>query len=80
MKRPAMASVRPASEDVVKARDAAILERLRIGPATTAALITVMPDEPGFSPEDREAACHSALIRLRVKKRIRSVVDGWATA
>lgn len=79
-RRPAPASVRPASEDVVKARDAAILGRLRISPATEAALVTVLPEEPGQTMGDRQAACRSALIRLRVKGLARSVEDGWAIA
>jgi hypothetical protein len=72
--------VAPASADVVKARDAAILSRLRIAPATEAALITVLPDEPGLSDADREVACRSALIRLRLKGHVRSVAEGWAVA
>lgn len=74
-------ATRPASEDVVKARDAAILARLRIGPATLEQLVTVMPIEDGHVDSDRRAACSSALIRLRVKKHIRAVDGGaWAAA
>jgi len=78
--RPAAGSVRPAAEATVKARDAAILARLRIAPASLPALVAVMPDEPGLSDDDRRVACQSALIRLHVKKLIRSVEDGWAIA
>lgn len=78
--RPAAASVRPASEAVVKARDTALLERLRIGPATLEQLVTVMPIEPGHTENDRRAACSSALIRLRVKKQIAAVEGGWVAA
>jgi hypothetical protein len=62
----------------VKARDAAILERLRIGPATLEQLVTVMPSEDGHDENDRRAACSSALIRLRVKRQITNVDGGWA--
>lgn len=79
-RRPASGSVRPASEAIVKARDAAILARLRIAPASLAALVAVLPDEPGFLEVDRIVACQSALIRLRVKSLIRAVGEGWAIA
>lgn len=62
----------------MKARDAAILRRLAIAPANLGQLVTVMPTEPGFSDEDREAACRSAVIRLNARKQIRSVDLGWA--
>lgn len=78
--RPAAASVRPASEAVVKARDAAILARLHIGPATLEQLVTVLPAEPGESETDRQVACSSALIRLRVKKQITAAAGNWAIA
>jgi hypothetical protein len=80
VQRPAAASVRPASELVVKARDTALLDRLRIGPATLEQLVTVMPAEDGHSDEDRRAACSSALIRLRVKKQITAMGSNWAVA
>lgn len=78
--RPAAASVRPASEDVVKARDAALVARLRIGPASLEQLVTAMPTEDGQGDEDRRVGCSSALVRLRVKKLIRPVEGGFAIA
>jgi len=62
----------------VKARDQAILDRLRIGPATTEQLVTVLPIEEGHTDVDRRAACSSALIRLRVKKHITAMGGNWA--
>lgn len=65
----------------MKARDAAILERLRIAPGTLEQLATVLPTEDGQSEADRQVACRSALIRLRVKGQIRAVMEGgWAIA
>lgn len=65
----------------MKARDAAILARLAIAPASLAQLIHVLPEEPDQGAADREAACRSAVIRLGVKKQIRSVEGGgWALA
>lgn len=62
----------------MKARDQAILDRLRIGPATVEQLATVLPDEDGFSDADRAIACSSALIRLRVKKQVTLMGGNWA--
>lgn len=64
----------------MKARDAAVLARLRIGPASLEQLVTVLPVEPDHDENDRLAACSSALIRLRVKKLITNVEGWWAAA
>lgn len=74
---PASLSVVPASPDVVKARDAAILEALAIRPRTTDALLDVMPPEPGLTPEQKNAALSSALVRLRVKQKVDLVEGQW---
>lgn len=65
----------------MKARDAAIVKRLAIAPASLQQLLHVMPEEPGFTDVDREVACRSAVMRLTVKKQIRAVDGGgWALA
>lgn len=64
----------------MKARDAALLDRLRIGPATLEQLVTVMPTEDGHGEADRQAACRSALIRLGVKKQIKAMGGNWVAA
>lgn len=60
----------------MKARDAAIVGALKIRPWLQEGLLAVLPDEPGQVPAQREAALHSALIRLRVKKQIEQLTDG----
>jgi hypothetical protein len=71
--------VAPATAEIVAARDAAILKAVTLRPWKTEALLTVLPEEPGQTPEQRKAALDSALIRLRVKKRIQVTPDGWKT-
>ncbi len=73
----AAASVAPASVEVVKARDEAILAALKVRPWPYGGLLTVLPDEPGQTFDQRETALKSALIRLRVKKLICEVGDVW---
>lgn len=76
---PAATAVAPAPADVVAARDQAILDALKIRPWSTDGLITVLPAEPGLTPDQRTAALSSALIRLRLKKRIVQTSEGtWA--
>lgn len=73
--------VAPASTDIVSARDAAILQAVKMRPWSTEALLTVLPPEPGATDEQRVAARDSALIRLRVKKLIKQVNDNtWVAA
>lgn len=57
----------PATVDVVMARDAAILGALKLRPWPEDGLLTVLPDEPGLALEQKQAALHGALIRLRLK-------------
>jgi hypothetical protein len=65
----------------VKARDAAILEALRIRPRTAIEVLSILPAEDGQHGDQRIAARDSALIRLRVKKLIRQRPDGqWEAA
>jgi len=71
--------VAPASTDVVAARDTAILNAVKLRPWSTDALLTVLPQEPGATNEQRVAARDSALIRLRVKKLIKQV-NTWIAA
>lgn len=70
-------SVAPASPDVVRARDAAILEALSIRPRSSESLLEVLPPEPGLTPEQKQAALSSALIRLRVKRQVDLVEGTW---
>jgi hypothetical protein len=63
--------------DVVTARDAAILQAVRLRPWTTDALMSVMPVEEGQTVEQRKTALKSALIRMRVKKQIDEVDGQW---
>lgn len=65
---------------MVAARDRAILEALTIRPWSTEGLLTVMPAEPGLTPDQKLVALNSALIRLRVKKRITAIDGKWALA
>lgn len=68
--------VAPAPEDVVKARDHAILEALKLRRWLPAGLISVLPQEQGQTGEERKRALDSALIRLQVKGFIRQLEDG----
>lgn len=77
---PAAASVAPASEEVVKARDEAILDALKLRPWTTDALITVLPIELDQTALQREVALKSALMRLNVRKQIKQVDGKWVLA
>lgn len=72
--------VAPASEEVVKARDKAILDALRLRPWPQKALFTVMPEEPTLSVDQKEAALHSALIRLRAKRLVVCAEGIWRMA
>lgn len=71
------ASARPRL-DIVPARDAAITSALKRGPMAVSALLEIMPREPGQTPGQRDSALSNALTRLRLKKVIRSVDEGWA--
>jgi len=65
----------------VKARDAAILEAVRIRPRSAAEVLSVMPVETWQHADQKIAARDSALIRMRVKKLIRQRPDGlWEAA
>lgn len=77
--RPATEKVPPARErpadsngssPQVVARDAAILKALRAGPKTTAALVEMLPQEPGQNDEQRLRACSNALTRLKYKNLV----------
>ena len=70
----------PAPRDIVSARDAAILQALKVRPWATDSLLNVLPEEPGQSDEQRKTALSSALIRLRVKKQIDQVQGLWRLA
>lgn len=72
--------VQPASPEAVAARDAAILQALKLRPWKTEALLSVMPEETTLTPPQRQAALSSALIRLRVRGHIKSVDGVWALA
>jgi hypothetical protein len=51
-----------------------------VSPATFAALMNVMPIEPGQTVQQREEACAMATRRLRIKNQIRQIENGWAIA
>jgi hypothetical protein len=70
----------PAPPDIVAARDAVILARLKRGPLPKVDLIESLPPEPGKTPEQRAQDCGNALTRLRLKKLIVQVDEGWAVA
>jgi hypothetical protein len=70
--------VRPATEEAIQARDRAILERLRVGPATLDQLVEVMPIEAGQTMDIRIDECARAVRRLGFKKVVRATVNGWA--
>jgi hypothetical protein len=72
--------VAPATEDIVKARDQAILGALKLRPWPEGGLLTVLPDEPTLTLEQKQAALHSALIRLRVKGLARCTEGVWRAA
>lgn len=77
---PLTSTVRPATEAEVKARDAAILARLKQGTATLEQLVDVIPAEHGQSPNDRIDECTRTVRRLGFKKVVKSTVQGWALA
>ena len=64
--------------DLVPARDDAIRKALKSGPKRTSVLLGHMPEEPGQTLEQREDALRNALTRLRLKKQIAIVGEGWA--
>jgi len=70
----------PASEEIVKARDKAILAALKYRPRSAYALLREMPNEPAQTDAQRIVARDSALIRLGVKKLIRQTSEGWVLA
>lgn len=66
--------------DVIAARDAAILARLKTGPVVTGVLRNCLPQEPGKTPEMRIRDCANALTRLQIKKLIVLTENGWTLA
>lgn len=63
----------------VEARDAAIRERLKQGPADTAELRATLPPELGETSDNRETNCRNALSRMRLRGEIQFTTDGrWA--
>lgn len=70
----------PAGADVVHARDAAILAKLRKGPATIDDLRKAIPKEADLDDQQHGRACSNALTRLRLKGQIKQTEDGWALA
>lgn len=64
----------------MKARDTAIVARLRQGVATLEQLVAVMPAENGQSTNDRIDECTRTVRRLGFKKVVKSTVQGWALA
>jgi hypothetical protein len=67
------------SPEEVEARDRAILDRLKQGPASFEQLVAVMPGEFASSWA-RESACRNCVIRLKAKGRLQIVKDGYAAA
>lgn len=65
---------------MVKARDAAILGRLRQGPASAEQLVEVMPIEDGQTPAERIDECARVVRRFQVKKVIVAHEQGFALA
>lgn len=77
----AAAPASPVGSDTIAARDAAILDRLRKGPADSGDLRKAMPHEPDLTDEQRDSAYRNAMTRLRVKEKIRTAPDGrWRLA
>lgn len=66
--------------ELLSARDAAILSRLRGGPASKAHLVDALPLEPGKDEQQRYNDCANALTRLRREGRIVPSPDGWLLA
>jgi len=77
--QPWMPASPPAAAGAVQARDEAIVNALRKGPAATHDLLPALPAEPGQTPEQRDNALRNTLTRLRCKKRIKQLERGeWA--
>lgn len=75
-KAPAAASTpAPTAPDVVKARDTAIVDALRLRRWNRPGLLTVLPQEPGQTAHERARALDTALLRLSVKAQIRKLPD-----
>jgi hypothetical protein len=72
--------VAPAAEEIVKARDAAIVAALKVRPWKYEGLLSVLPTEPGQTPAQRETALTSALIRLKTKKLVEVCPEGYRLA
>ena len=70
---------RAKSPEEAEARDRAMLDRLKTGPAGFDALVAVMPGD-FVSGTAREMATRSTLIRLKTKQRVKIVPDGYAVA
>lgn len=67
----------PASAEVVRARDAAIMATLAAGPQPWAALLAVLPQEPGQDDVQRHTALSNALTRLQIKSLIEYREEQW---
>lgn len=65
---------------IVQSRDGAILARLKKGPASASELRDAMPIEPSKTLAQRASDCQNALTRLRLKKLVKQVDEGWALA
>lgn len=67
------------SPAIAEARNAAVLERLKHGPASFEQLVTVIPSE-NLSAAAKEQACRSTVLRLKVKGLVKIVQEGYARA
>lgn len=64
----------------MKARDAAVLGRLRQGPASVEQLVDVMPIEDGQTRGERIDECARVVRRFQIKKVVVSDAQGYALA
>jgi hypothetical protein len=77
--RTAPAPAAPSVAPEVAARDRAILDRLKTGPASFEQLVAALPGE--FDHEQaREKACRSAVLRMKLKGQLKIVPEGYAAA
>jgi len=68
------------SNEIVQARDSALLERLARSPASIRDLIAALPPEANRNQEQRENDCRNALTRLKAKGKVKFLGDLWLLA
>lgn len=75
----ALEESRAKTPEEAQARDRAILDRLKLGPASFEQLVALLPGD-FESAWAREKACRSSILRMKTKGQLRIVPEGYAEA